>query len=49
MWIDYDTNSIGAWAAWVDVLRTCYVLREDYERLTAAAVARHIERDMNPY
>jgi len=49
MWIDYDTNRIGEWAAWVDVLRTCYVLREDYERLAAAAVARHIERDMNSY
>jgi len=33
----------------VDVLRTCHVLREDYERLAAAAVARHIERDMNSY
>lgn len=49
MWIDYNTNRIGEFAAWVDVLRTCYVLREDYERLAAAAVARHIERDMNSY
>ena len=49
MWIDYDTNKIGAWAAWVEVLRQCWVLREDYERLAAAAVARHTGDKLQPY
>lgn len=49
MWIDYDTNKIGAWAAWVEVLRQCWVLREDYERLAAAAVARYTGDKLQPY
>lgn len=49
MWIDYDTGQIGAWAAWVEVPRSCYVLRSEYEELAAAELARHGKGEMNPY
>jgi cathepsin L len=49
MWIDYGTGNIGSWAAWVEPVRECYVLREDYERLANAAMVRFIDREMNSY
>ena len=49
MWIDYNTNRIGAWAAWVVTNRECYVLSEEYERLASAAMVRHMDREMQPF
>jgi cathepsin L len=49
MWIDYNTDKIGSWAAWVETVRECYVLSEEYDRLAAAAMAKYIDREMQPY
>jgi len=49
MWIDYGSNRIGSWAAWVETIRECYVLSEDYERQAAAAMLRFTDREMQPY
>jgi cathepsin L len=49
MWIDYNTANIGSWAAWVETLRECYVLREEYEQLANAAMVRYLDREMDPY
>ncbi len=49
MWIDYNTDNIGRWAAWVETVRECYVLTEEYERLAAAAVLRFTDREMQPF
>lgn len=46
-WVDYDSANIGKWAAWVDPKPQCLVLREEYERLAAAAIAREMEREIN--
>ncbi len=48
MWIRYDTNRIGAWAAWVDPKPECLVLRPEYDRLAAEEIAKHLNRDMRP-
>lgn len=41
MWIDYDANSIGYAAAWVDARPSCLVLAEEYDRLANAATAKY--------
>lgn len=41
MWMAYGTEQIGYGAAWVSAKPRCLVLREEYERLAAAAVAKH--------
>jgi cathepsin L len=41
MWIDYDTNSIGLAAAWVDARPSCLVLAEEYDRLANAATTKY--------
>lgn len=46
-WVDYGSANIGKWASWVDPLARCLVLREEYERLANAAIARELEQEVN--
>lgn len=47
MWIDYDTNSIGYGAAWINARPRCLVLAEEYDRLANAATAKYYgDKDM---
>ena len=49
MWIDYHSDGIGSWAAWVEVKRECLVLSEDYERLAQAAVLKYTGQQPAPW
>lgn len=48
MWIDYGTNRIGYAASWLEAQRHCLVLREEYDRLAAAAVERAYRTGFSP-